>query len=58
VLARDVIVAIEGRPVVSMGGLVVSLRGRSPGAVVRLDVVRDMQRREMRVTVAERPERP
>jgi S1-C subfamily serine protease len=55
---RDVIIGIDGEPVVSMGALVVSLRGRPAGQAVVLDVIRGMQRRELRVTVIERPERP
>ncbi len=53
--ARDVIVAVDGRPIVSMGQLVVGLRLHRPGTAVRLDVVRDRHRRTFTVTVAERP---
>ncbi len=53
--ARDVIVAVNGRPVTSMGMLVVSVRAHRPGEVCTLDVVRDNQHHGMSVTVAERP---
>ena len=56
--ARDVIVGIEDKTIPSMGALVVNLRGRPPGEVVALDVLRDSKRREMRITLAERPKRP
>jgi len=56
--ARDVIVSIEGKAIPSMGALVVNLRGRPPGDVVALEVLRDSKRREMRITLAERPKRP
>jgi S1-C subfamily serine protease len=56
--ARDVIVGIEDKLVPSMGALVVNLRGRPPGEVVVLDVMRDSKPRELRVTLAERPKRP
>jgi serine protease Do len=56
-LPRDVIVGIDDRAVVTMSALVVSLRGRPPGEVVTLDVLRNMQRRELRVTLEARPER-
>jgi serine protease Do len=55
--ARDVIVGIEDKVIPSMGALVVNLRGRPPGEVVVLDIMRDAQRRELRVTLAERPKR-
>jgi S1-C subfamily serine protease len=55
--ARDVVVGIEGKVIPSMGALVVNLRGRPPGEVVVLDVMRDAKRRELRVTLAERPKR-
>jgi len=52
---RDVIVAIDGRPVMSLGMLLVRLRQHHPGDVVTLDVVRDKSHRSMAVTIAERP---
>ncbi|MGH9190218.1 MAG: S1C family serine protease [Acidimicrobiales bacterium] len=52
---RDVIVEIDGRRVPSMGQLVVALRERRPGAPVTLGVVRDNQRRAVKVVLAERP---
>jgi S1-C subfamily serine protease len=56
--ARDVVVAVDGRQVKSMGELVVALRGRAPGQTVTLEVVRDRQRHTMAVTLAERPPSP
>ena len=52
---RDIVIGIEEKVVASMGSLVVNLRGRPPGEVVVLDVLRDSKRREMSVTLAERP---
>ena len=52
---RDIIVGIGEKLVASMGALVVDLRGRPPGEVVVLDVLRDSKRREVSVTLAERP---
>jgi serine protease Do len=53
--ARDVIVAINGRAVTSVGMLMVMLREHPPGDVVSIDVVRDRAHRTMAVTIAERP---
>jgi len=53
--ARDVIVGVNGRPVTSMGMLVVSVRAHRPGESCTLDIVRDNQRHGVTVTVAERP---
>ena len=53
--ARDVIVSIDGRPVTSLGMLLVMLREHRPGAVVTLDVIRDKRHQSLRVTIAERP---
>lgn len=53
--ARDVIVSVNGRPVTSMGMLVVSVRAHRPGDVCILDVVRDNEHHGMTVTIAERP---
>ncbi len=58
VAARDVVVAVDGHQVKSMGELVVALRGRAPGQTVILEVVRDRQHRTMAVTLAERPPSP
>jgi len=52
---RDVIVGVNGKPVTSMGMLVVSVRSHRPGDVCTLDVVRDNQHQGLKVTVAERP---
>ena len=55
---RDVIVAIEGEVVTTMGALVVNLRGRAPGDVIVLDVIRDARERDVRVSLSERPTSP
>ncbi|HUQ63529.1 MAG TPA: trypsin-like peptidase domain-containing protein [Acidimicrobiales bacterium] len=55
VSAHDVIVGVDGTTVRSMGELVVALRGRAPGAWVAIDVMRDNERRTMRVQLAARP---
>ena len=52
---RDVIVALDGKKVTSMGMLAVAVRAHRPGDVLTLDVVRDKQHHGMKVTVAERP---
>jgi len=53
----DVIVSVDGRPVVSMGQVVVALRLCEPGTAVTLGVMRQHQRHTMTVTVtvAQRP---
>ena len=53
--ARDVIVAVDGSPVTSLGMLVAAVRSHQPGDVLALDVVRDHERNAMSATVAERP---
>lgn len=55
--ARDVIVAVSGRPITSMGTLVATIRMMRPGAAV-VEVVRDGQRRSMTVILAEKPSNP
>ncbi len=55
VAARDVIVGVDGRPIASMGELVMALRVQKPGSTVSLDVVRGGRPHTMRVTLAERP---
>lgn len=54
-VARDVIVSVNGKPVTSMGMLVVAVRAHRPGDAVALDIVRDNQPHGMQVTVSERP---
>ena len=49
------IVGINGKPVTSMGMLVVAVRAHAPGDVCTLDIVRDNAHHGMKVTVAERP---
>jgi len=52
---RDVIVAVDGRPVASMGALVVALRMHRPHDKVQLEFVRDKAHRRASVTLVERP---
>jgi serine protease Do len=52
---RDVIVALDGKAVTSMGMLAVAVRSHRPGDVLTLDVVRDKQHHGLKVTVVERP---
>jgi S1-C subfamily serine protease len=52
---RDVIVKVDGKPVTSMGMLVVTVRAHRPGDVFTVEIVRDKQRHGMTVSVAERP---
>jgi len=56
--ARDVIVAVDDHPVKTMGALVVTLRGRSPGSTVALEVRRGKEDRRMTVGLIERPANP
>src|SRR5438445_1277041 len=58
IVARDVIVAIDSRPIGNMGTLVVALRAHKPGDVVTLDLIREHARRTMRVTLAVKPANP
>lgn len=58
VAARDVILSVDGRPVLTMGALVVILRAHRPGDVVTIDVLRDRQRLSRAVILAERPADP
>ena len=52
---HDVIVALDGAPVTSMGQLVAALRRHRPGDVVRVDIVRDQQPMSIVVVLVERP---
>jgi len=56
--ARDVIVAVDGQAVKTMGALVVALRGRTPGSTVSLDVRRGNDTKHMKVGLVERPANP
>jgi S1-C subfamily serine protease len=56
--ARDVIVGVDSQPVKTMGGLVVALRGRSPGNTVSLDIRRGKEQMLMTVSLIERPSNP
>jgi S1-C subfamily serine protease len=53
--AGDVIVAVNGRPVRSMGELVMMLRSLYPGAVAKFELVRERRHRSVSVVLAERP---
>jgi serine protease Do len=57
-VARDVIVGVDGHTVNTMGGLVVALRGRKPGDGVALDVLRGHDRKHMTINLIERPANP
>ncbi len=52
---RDVIVAVDGHAVASMGDLVMVLRSHAPGDSVVLKVVRDHRTRTAAITLVERP---
>lgn len=54
-VARDVILAVEGESVRSMSALVIALRDRDPGEVVEVEFERDGERSTVAVTLAERP---
>jgi serine protease Do len=51
----DVIVQVEGRPVVSNQELIRDISARQPGTVARLEIVRDGRRMPLTVKLAERP---
>lgn len=53
--ADDVIVGMEGKPLVSMDAFAAAVRQRSAGDVVTLKVLRGGQERSVRVTLGERP---
>jgi S1-C subfamily serine protease len=53
--ARDVITSIEDKPVESMAGVVVALRNRKPGQVVRIGITRDKKPMTVTATLVERP---
>ncbi len=55
---RDIVVGMNGKPVASMGALVVAIRAQRPGDVVRVEIVRDRHRTTKSVTLAERPANP
>jgi S1-C subfamily serine protease len=57
-LARDVIVSVNGKTITSMGMLVVALRMQQPGDGVVLEIVREGQRHTMSATLSERPPNP
>lgn len=56
IVDQDVIVAVNGTRVTSMGQLVAMLRRHRPGDAVTLEVVRSSEARPMSVTLAARPQ--
>jgi S1-C subfamily serine protease len=52
---RDVVVAIDGKSVKSMGELIVALRTRRPGDSINVQFHRDRQKTAVKVTLTERP---
>ena len=54
-VARDVIVGIDGHSIGTMGALVVALRGRKPGDVVAFDIMHGKEQKRVSITLAERP---
>jgi S1-C subfamily serine protease len=52
---RDIITAVDGRPVNSMGALIVALRSRHPNDQVSVTYLRDGETRSCTVTLAVRP---
>jgi serine protease Do len=55
IAARDVITSVDGKPVESMAALVIQLRSRRPGQVVRVGLIRDKQPLTVTATLVERP---
>ncbi|MFN2609075.1 MAG: S1C family serine protease [Acidimicrobiales bacterium] len=55
IATRDVIVALAGKAVHSMGELAVALRDHAPGDTVAVEVVRDGHHRTLAVTLEDRP---
>ena len=52
---RDVIVAVNGKPMTSMGMLVIAVRAHRPGDLLTVDIVRDGQPLGVKATLVERP---
>ena len=55
IAARDVITSVDGKPVESMAALVIQLRSRRPGQVVRVGLIRDKQPLTVTAALVERP---
>lgn len=53
-LSRDLIVAVDGDEITSMGELVVALRRHRPGDAIGIDVMRGTERMSMQVTLTEK----
>ena len=56
--AGDVVVAVNGMPIKDARGLTQAIAGLTPGATVKLDVVRSGQSRSVNVTLGEMPAQP
>jgi S1-C subfamily serine protease len=52
----DVVLAIEGHPVVQPDDLARSIAAHQPGETVRLEILRDNKREEINVTLGKRPQ--
>jgi serine protease Do len=53
----DIVVDVEGRPVLNNEELIRNISSRQPGTVARLEVLRDGRRQALQVRLAERPAR-
>jgi serine protease Do len=53
----DIVVDVEGRPVLNNEELIRNISSRQPGSVARLEVLRDGRRQGLQVKLAERPAR-
>ena len=51
----DVILSVEGRPVVQPEDLAHLISGRRPGQTVKLEILRDGKRKQVEVTLGKRP---
>lgn len=56
-LGGDIIVAVDGQPVESIGNLYEALEDNRPGETVEVQYIRNGNRRSTEVTLSERPER-
>jgi S1-C subfamily serine protease len=55
VAANDVVVAVDGDPVTTMGSLVLAVRESAPGSTVTVSVMRDGARQDLPVTLTSAP---
>lgn len=56
--AKDVILSLNGKQVLTMGALAVAVRAHHPGDEVQVEILRDKQRSTRRIVLAERPPDP